>query len=202
MEAAIQPTVAGATLAVLALAGAALAAAMACRAAVARRPLREIISSSAWGQCAFVVVALGIGWGTRLGYQAAFLHLLMTALVTAMMLLAAARTSRLGWIAMAVGAAAWVGLPPTGGFASKVLLYRVCLGAGSFGYVLGAISLAVNLLFLVSYVWHASLLAESTPKSPLPGGQGTVIAFLMVAILFMGFWPGAGISLIAPLVRR
>jgi multicomponent Na+:H+ antiporter subunit D len=95
-----------------------------------------------------------------------------------------------------VGGLALVGIPPTNGFISKMMIFRSGIEAGEFA-VLAAVGL-VSVLTLVYVVrafqriwWQPS--PEGTVAKP-KGDRLLAPALLIVVVLFLGLWP-------EPLVR-
>lgn len=182
--------------------------------AVGTHNAKRMLAYSTLAQVGFILVA--IGWGTRLALAAALVFAVNHSLIkAALLMLAGAVASRapvktaafevvtgLGrampraGLLFFVGGLALVGIPPTNGFISKMMIFRSGIEAGEFA-VLAAVGL-VSVLTLVYVVrafqriwWQPS--PEGTVAKP-KGDRLLAPALLIVVVLLLGLWP-------EPLVR-
>jgi multicomponent Na+:H+ antiporter subunit D len=182
--------------------------------AVGTHNAKRMLAYSTLAQVGFILVA--IGWGTRLALAAALVFAVNHSLIkAALLMLAGAVASRapvktaafevvtgLGrampraGLLFFVGGLALVGIPPTNGFISKMMLFSSGIEAGQFA-TLAAVAL-VSVLTLVYVVrafqriWWQPLAEGTQAKS---GGDRLLApALLVAAVLLLGLWP-------EPLVR-
>jgi multicomponent Na+:H+ antiporter subunit D len=182
--------------------------------AVGTHNAKRILAYSTLAQVGFILVA--IGWGSRLALAAALVFAVNHSLIkAALLMLAGAVASRapvktaafdvvsglgrympLAGLLFFAGGLALVGIPPTNGFISKMMIFRSGIEAGQWA-TLAAVGL-VSILTLV-YVVRAfqriwwQLPAEGTVAKP--GGDRLLApALLIAAVLLLGLWP-------EPLVR-
>ena len=177
--------------------------------AVGTHNAKRMLAYSTLAQVGFILVA--IGWGTRLALAAALVFAVNHSLIkAALLMLAGAVASRapvktaafevvtgLGrampraGLLFFVGGLALVGIPPTNGFISKMMLFRSGIEAGQW-IVLAAVGL-VSVLTLVYVVrafqrvwWQPS--PEGTVAKP-KGDRLLAPALLIVVVLLLGLWP-------------
>jgi NADH-quinone oxidoreductase subunit N len=85
------------------------------------------------------------------------------------------------------------GIPPTGGFWAKFLVFRAAIERGGIGTVLAAVMVVNSVVSLYYYlaVPRAMVFAEPVEERPLasPALVNAVVAVAMVAILVIGFYP-------------
>ena len=182
--------------------------------AIGTHNAKRMLAYSTLAQVGFILVA--IGWGTRPALAAALVFAVNHSLIkAALLMLAGAVASRapvktaafevvsglgksmpLAGLLFFAGGLALVGIPPTSGFISKMMLFRSGIEAGEFA-TLAAVGL-VSVLTLVYVVrafqriwWQPP--AEGTKAKP--GGDRLLApALLIAAVLLLGLWP-------EPLVR-
>jgi NADH-quinone oxidoreductase subunit N len=96
-------------------------------------------------------------------------------------------------IAMTVFMVSLAGIPPTGGFWAKFLVFRAAIERGGIGTVLAAVMVVNSVVSLYYYlaVPRAMVFAEPVEERPLasPALVNAVVAVAMVAILVIGFYP-------------
>lgn len=182
--------------------------------AVGTHNAKRMLAYSTLAQVGFILVA--IGWGTHLALASAvvfsFNHSLSKA---AMLMLAGSVASRapiktaafdviaglgkympVAGLLFLVGGLALIGIPPTNGFISKMMLFRSGIEAGQFA-ALAAVGLAsvLTLVYIVrafQRIWWQPPLEGTKAK---PGGDRLLApALLVAAVLLLGLWP-------EPLVR-
>jgi multicomponent Na+:H+ antiporter subunit D len=182
--------------------------------AVGTHNAKRMLAYSTLAQVGFILVA--IGWGSRLALAAALVFAVNHSLIkAALLMLAGAVASRapvktaafdvvsglgkympLAGLLFFAGGLALVGIPPTNGFISKMMIFRSGIEAGQWA-TLAAVGL-VSILTLVYVVrafqriwWQPP--AEGTVAKP--GGDRLLApALLIAAVLLLGLWP-------EPLVR-
>jgi len=170
---------------------------------------KRMLAYSTLAQVGFILVA--IGWGTAPALAAAIIFVINHSLIkAAMLMLAGAVASRapvktaafeviqglgrympLAGLLFFIGGLALVGIPPTNGFVSKMMLFRSGIEAGELT-TLGAVGL-VSVLTLVYVVrafqriwWQPP--AEGTKAKP--GGDRLLAPTLLIAaVLLLGLWP-------------
>ena len=86
-----------------------------------------------------------------------------------------------------------IGLPPTVGFHSKVLIYRALLGA-QWGW-LAAVAMAASAVALAP----AFLALSSYRPSRLRGLRALVVVVLLLVIVMLGLYPQGGLAAVTPL---
>jgi multicomponent Na+:H+ antiporter subunit D len=182
--------------------------------AIGTHNAKRMLAYSTLAQVGFILVA--IGWGSHQAIAAALVFAVNHSLIkAALLMLAGAVASRapiktaafdvvtglgrnmpLAGVLFFVGGLALMGIPPTNGFVSKMMLFSSGIEAGQSA-TLAAVGL-VSVLTLV-YVVRAfqriwwQLPAEGVKAKP--GGDRLLApALLIVAVLLLGFWP-------EPLVR-
>ena len=175
---------------------------------------KRMLAYSTLAQVGFILVA--IGWGSRLALVAALIFTINHSLIkAALLMLAGAVASRApvksaafdvvtgvgsympqAGLLFFLGGLALVGIPPTNGFISKMMLFRSGIEAGQLA-TLAAVGL-VSILTLVYVVrafqriwWQPP--AEGTRAKPA-GDRLLAPALLIGAVLLLGLWP-------EPLVR-
>jgi multicomponent Na+:H+ antiporter subunit D len=177
--------------------------------AVGTHNAKRMLAYSTLAQVGFILVA--VGWGTRLALAAALVFAVNHSLIKAALLMLAGAVAsrapvktaafevvtglgrampRAGFLFF-VGGLALVGIPPTNGFISKMMLFRSGIEAGQW-IVLAAVGL-VSVLTLVYVVrafqriwWQPS--PEGTVAKP-KGDRLLAPALLIVAVLLLGLWP-------------
>ena len=96
-------------------------------------------------------------------------------------------------IAMTVFMVSLAGIPPTGGFWAKFLVFRAAIERGGIGTVLAAVMVVNSVVSLYYYlaVPRAMVFVEPVEERPLasPALVNAVVAVAMVAILVIGFYP-------------
>jgi multicomponent Na+:H+ antiporter subunit D len=182
--------------------------------AVGTHNAKRMLAYSTLAQVGFILVA--VGWGSRLALAAALVFAVNHSLIkAALLMLAGVVASRapvktaafevvsglgkdmpLAGLLFFAGGLALVGIPPTNGFISKMMLFRSGIEASEFA-TLAAVCM-VSVLTLVYVVrafqriwWQPP--AEGTKAKP--GGDRLLApALLIAAVLLLGLWP-------EPLVR-
>jgi NADH-quinone oxidoreductase subunit N len=96
-------------------------------------------------------------------------------------------------IAMTVFMVSLAGIPPTGGFWAKFLVFRAAIERGGIGTVLAAVMVVNSVVSLYYYlaVPRAMVFVEPVEERPLasPALVNAVVTVAMVAILVIGFYP-------------
>jgi multicomponent Na+:H+ antiporter subunit D len=182
--------------------------------AIGTHNAKRMLAYSTLAQVGFILVA--IGWGSRLALAAALVFSVNHSLIkAALLMLAGAVASRapvktaafdavtglgkympLAGLLFFVGGLALVGIPPTNGFISKMMLLSSGIEAGQFA-MLAAVGLAsiLTLVYVVrafQRIWWQPPAAGFKAK---PGGDRLLApALLIAAVLLLGLWP-------EPLVR-
>ena len=200
--------------AILALAGGILA--------LIQVQLWPLLAWSALGQTGFVIFGFGLGWHYQVlsGLQGGLYHLLIYAATTLLILLSVKRligedepsfaTLRgkgrqmpvLGGC-LVVAILAWIGLPPTGGFVSKVLIYQAGLDTNQvFGYLASVVTMLASLAYLAAYARLLLSLFSSESKSSRTrtDASSTFLSVSLVIlagiILLLGIWPQVGLQMV------
>jgi multicomponent Na+:H+ antiporter subunit D len=182
--------------------------------AIGTHNAKRMLAYSTLAQVGFILVA--IGWGSRLALVAALIFAVNHSLIkAALLMLAGAVASRapvktaafdvvtgvgqampLAGALFFAGGLALVGIPPTNGFVSKMILFRSGIEAAQYA-TLAAVGV-VSILTLVYVVrafqriwWQPP--AEGTAAKP-KGDRLLAPALLIAAVLLLGLWP-------EPLVR-
>jgi multicomponent Na+:H+ antiporter subunit D len=182
--------------------------------AIGTHNAKRMLAYSTLAQVGFILVA--IGWGSRLALAAALIFAVNHSLIkAALLMLAGAVASRapvktaafdivtglgkhmpLAGLLFFVGGLALVGIPPTNGFISKMMLFGSGIEAGQFA-TLAAVGL-VSLLTLIYVVRAFQRIWWQPPAEGAkakPGGDRLLApALLIAAVLLLGLWP-------EPLVR-
>ena len=127
--------------------------------AVRQQDIKRLLAYSSIGQVGYVVVALGLG--TPLGLAGALFHLVNHAVCKSLLFLDAGAVERaggtrdlaaLGGLGRAIPVASWTcllaslsiaGVPPFGGFWSKLLIVVACIEAGHLGIAVTAVVFSV-----------------------------------------------------------
>lgn len=155
--------------------------------AVARHSPNEVLAYSSIGQVGYILIALGIGG--EAGYAAAILYAVINALNKTLLFLSA---SLRGWIAgavFAVGAFSVAGVPPAGGFFSKMAMFQIGIDDGN-PWIVALIFIGGALSFIYMFqlyrirFWVNQEADEATTK----GALGLVIA-VALAIVVIGVFP-------------
>jgi multicomponent Na+:H+ antiporter subunit D len=182
--------------------------------AIGTHNAKRMLAYSTLAQVGFILVA--IGWGSRMALAAALIFAVNHSLIkAALLMLAGAVASRApiktaGFEAVTglgkympgagllffMGGLALVGVPPTNGFISKMMLFRSGIEAGQFT-TLAAVGL-VSVLTLIYVVRAFQRIWWQPPAEGLkakPGGDQLLAPVLLIAaVLLLGLWP-------EPLVR-
>ncbi len=175
---------------------------------------KRMLAYSTLAQVGFILVA--IGWGSHQALAAALVFTFNHSLIkAALLMLAGAVASRapvktadfdvvtglgrympLAGVLFFLGGLALMGIPPTNGFVSKMMLFSSGVEAGHFA-MLAAVAL-VSILTLIYVVrafqriwWQAQAVGV---KAKARGDCLLAPALLIVAVLLLGLWP-------EPLVR-
>jgi multicomponent Na+:H+ antiporter subunit D len=182
--------------------------------AVGTHNAKRMLAYSTLAQVGFILVA--IGWGSRLALAAALIFAVNHSLIkAALLMLAGAVASRapvktaafdvvtgvgkampLAGLLFFVGGLALIGIPPTNGFVSKMMVFRSGIEASEFA-VLAALGLAsiLTLVYVVrtfQRIWWQPSPGGAKAK---PAGDRLLAPVLLIAlVLFLGLWP-------EPLVR-
>ncbi len=170
---------------------------------------KRLLAYSTLAQIGFILVA--IGWGTPLALAAALIFTVNHSLIkAALLMLAGAVASRapvktaafdvitgLGrqmpraGVLFFLGGLALIGIPPTNGFISKMMLFRSGIEAGQFTTLAGVGLVSVLTLIYVirafQRIWWQSPLDEAKVK-PV-GDRLLAPALLIAAVLVLGLWP-------------
>jgi multicomponent Na+:H+ antiporter subunit D len=182
--------------------------------AIGTHNAKRMLAYSTLAQVGFILVA--IGWGSRLALAAAVVFAVNHSLIkAAMLMLAGAVASRapvktaafdvvtglgkympLAGLLFFVGGLALMGIPPTNGFVSKMMLFSSGIEAEQFA-MLAAVGLA-SILTLVYVVRAFQRIWWQSPAEGVkakPGGDRLLAPVLLIAaVLLLGLWP-------EPLVR-
>jgi multicomponent Na+:H+ antiporter subunit D len=175
---------------------------------------KRMLAYSTLAQVGFMLVA--VGWGSQLALAAAIIFAVNHSLTkAALLMLAGAVASRapvktaafdvvtgLGksmpraGVLFFLGGVALVGMPPTNGFISKMMLFRSGIEAGQFAALaaLGLVSV-LTLVYVVrafQRIWWQPPLEGN--KAKLEGDWLLAPGVLIAAVLLLGLWP-------EPLVR-
>ena len=177
--------------------------------AIGTHNAKRMLAYSTLAQVGFILAA--IGWGSRLALAAALVFAVNHSLIkAALLMLAGAVASRapvktaafdvvtglgkympFAGLLFFVGGLALMGIPPTNGFVSKMMLFSSGIEAGQFA-MLAALGLAsiLTLVYVVrafQRIWW-QLPAEGVKAKP--GGDRLLApALLIVAVLVLGLWP-------------
>jgi hydrogenase-4 component F len=145
------------------------------------------------------IVALGLGWGGRMGTYGALLHVLNHGVTKALVFFVAGDAlSRYGsrnmdairgyirvapWAAtlLMLGAFSLAGTPPFSIFVSEVLVVRAGLLAESF--VLVGMFLVMVVVIFAGLIHHAGRMVLGEPESATPRGGESVPAIAAMALL-------------------
>ena len=175
---------------------------------------KRMLAYSTLAQVGFILVA--VGWGSKPALAAALVFVVNHSLVkAALLMLAGAVASRapvktaafdavtglgrhmpLAGALFFVGGLALVGIPPTNGFISKMLLFRSGIEAGELASM-GAVALVsvLTLIYVVrafQRIWWQPRVGDGQVK---PAGDRLLAPALLIgAVLLLGLWP-------EPLVR-
>lgn len=182
--------------------------------AVGTHNAKRLLAYSTLAQVGFILVA--VGWGSRLALAAALIFAVNHSLIkAALLMLAGAVASRapvktaafdvitglgksmpLAGLLFFVGGLALVGIPPTNGFVSKMMLFSSGIEDGQFA-TLAAVGLVsvLTLIYVIrafQRIWWQPPAEGTQAKS---GGDRLLApALLIAAVLLLGLWP-------EPLVR-
>ena len=182
--------------------------------AIGTHNAKRMLAYSTLAQVGFILVA--IGWGSHQALAAALVFAFNHSLIkAALLMLAGAIASRapvktaafdvvtglgrympLAGVLFFVGGLALMGIPPTNGFVSKMMLFSSGIEAGHFT-MLAAVA-SVSILTLVYVVRAFQRIWWQPPAEGVkakPGGDRLLApALLIAAVLLLGLWP-------EPLVR-
>jgi multicomponent Na+:H+ antiporter subunit D len=177
--------------------------------AIGTHNAKRMLAYSTLAQVGFILVA--IGWGSRLALAAALVFAVNHSLIkAALLMLAGAVASRapvktaafdvvtglgkympFAGLLFFVGGLALMGIPPTNGFVSKMMLFSSGIEAGQFA-MLAALGLA-SILTLVYVVRAFQRIWWQVPAEGIkakPGGDRLLApALLIAAVLLLGLWP-------------
>jgi multicomponent Na+:H+ antiporter subunit D len=182
--------------------------------AIGTHNAKRMLAYSTLAQVGFILVA--IGWGSRLALAAAVVFAVNHSLIkAAMLMLAGAVASRapvktaafdvvtglgkympLAGLLFFVGGLALMGIPPTNGFVSKMMLFSSGIEAGQYA-MLAAVGLAsiLTLVYVVRAFQRIWWQPPSVGTKAKPRGDRLLApALLIAAVLLLGLWP-------EPLVR-
>jgi formate hydrogenlyase subunit 3/multisubunit Na+/H+ antiporter MnhD subunit len=154
------------------------------------------LPACALAQAGYVLLGLGLSLRFRdpIGASGGLLHLVTAAAGLGLLYLAPReRYSRLYLLA---AVASLVGLPPLGGFISKLLIYRAALAGGPIGLVVAAVAVGASLASLPplwSRLDEESASDEGSPRSSL------LPALLAIVLLVLGLWPELALGPLHPL---
>lgn len=186
-------------------------------AALLQNRVRRLMAYSSIAQMGYVVVALLSGKG---GYQAAAFYALAYGVISLAAFGAIAVLEREGCGetlddyrglgrsrpfasgVLALSLFALAGIPPTVGFTGKFLIFAAALRSGEItlaviGILLAAVSVFYYLRVVVTlYCTHSSSADDSRPAFP----EYVVLTVASAAILLLGLWPNALISLLSSLL--
>jgi multicomponent Na+:H+ antiporter subunit D len=182
--------------------------------AIGTHNAKRMLAYSTLAQVGFILVA--VGWGSRLALAAALIFAVNHSLIkAALLMLAGAVASRapvktaafdvitglgkqmaLAGLLFFIGGLALVGIPPTNGFVSKMMVFRSGIEAGQYA-ALAAVGLLsiLTLVYVIrafQRIWWQSP-AEGTQAKPA-GDRLLAPALLIAAVVLLGLWP-------EPLVR-
>jgi multicomponent Na+:H+ antiporter subunit D len=182
--------------------------------AIGTHNAKRMLAYSTLAQVGFILVA--IGWGSRLALAAALVFAVNHSLIkAALLMLAGAVASRapvktaafdvvtglgkympFAGLLFFVGGLALMGIPPTNGFVSKMMLFSSGIEVGQFA-MLAALGLAsiLTLVYMVRAFQRIWWRPPAEGVKAKPGGDRLVApAMLIAAMLLLGLWP-------EPLVR-
>jgi multicomponent Na+:H+ antiporter subunit D len=177
--------------------------------AIGTHNAKRMLAYSTLAQVGFILVA--IGWGSRLALAAALVFAVNHSLIkAALLMLAGAVASRapvktaafdvvtglgkympLAGLLFFVGGLALMGIPPTNGFVSKMMLFGSGIEAGQFA-MLAALGLAsiLTLIYVVRAFQRIWWQPPAEGVKAKPGGDRLLApALLIVAVLVLGLWP-------------
>ena len=158
----------------------------------------------------FLMILVGIGWGTFLSLAAALIFTINHSFIKSAMLMISGgmasrasvksaafdvltglgKTSKPTGVAFFIGAIALVGLPPTNGFISKFTLFQSGVSAGTY-LALAVIAIASILTLIytlrafMKIWWQSPVEAQESKKK---GDQLYVPAALISFCLILGIW--------------
>ena len=187
--------------------------------------LKRILAYSTTVHLGFVV--LGLGSGTSVGLTSSFLHIITHSLGKGMLfllsgLLIAVTSSRdvrnmqgigrqkpfLG-IILTIGLLSLGGIPITGGFVSKLLIFVATLN-GNHTYAMNVVLVTfagINaILALAGYLLLLKYVVFDEPKEEkkeikIPIFEGIVLSIIAIVLIFIGLWPEKLIELIREAVN-
>lgn len=187
--------------------------------------LKRILAYSTTVHLGFVV--LGLGSGTSVGLTSSFLHIITHSLGKGMLfllsgLLIAVTSSRdvrnmqgigrqkpfLG-IILTIGLLSLGGIPITGGFVSKLLIFVATLN-GNHTYAMNVVLVTfagINaILALAGYLLLLKYVVFDEPKEEkkeikIPIFEGVVLSIIAIVLIFIGLWPEKLIELIREAVN-
>jgi multicomponent Na+:H+ antiporter subunit D len=182
--------------------------------AVGTHNAKRMLAYSTLAQVGFILVA--VGWGTAPALAAALVFAVNHSLIkAALLMLAGAVASRApvksaafevitgvgkymprAGLLFFAGGLALVGIPPTNGFISKMMLFRSGIQAGQFA-TLAAVGLVsvLTLIYVVRAFQRIWWQPPAEGAKAKPGGDRLLAPALLIAtVLLLGLWP-------EPLVR-
>ena len=153
------------------------------------------LPACALAQAGYVLLGVGLALRFRdpIGASGGLLHLVTAA--AGLGLLHLAPRERYSRLYLLAAVASLVGLPPLGGFISKLLIYRAALAGGPIGLVVAAVAVGASLASLPplwSRLEEESADEGSRRSSPLP-------ALLAIVLLVLGLWPELALGPLQPL---
>lgn len=176
-------------------------------AAIGTHNAKRMLAYSTLAQVGFILV--GIGWGTSLSIAAALVFAFNHALIkAAMLMLAGAVASRAKvksadftiiqgvgsgypWLGVLffIGALALAGIPPTGGFISKMLLFDSGIEAARFTTlaIIGVAAILTLIYTMRAFMWVWWM----KPADKLPSKKGDLLwgpAILLMLVVGLGIW--------------
>jgi multicomponent Na+:H+ antiporter subunit D len=187
--------------------------------AIGQYDLKRMLAYSSVSQIGYVL--LGVGMGTAYALTAAIVYLVNHAVAKSMLFLATGETlyhagtkdiRKMGGFAKSspflgsiflIGAMSIAGLPPTGGFFSKLVLFDAGLSSEYYVPVAIALIFAIFTLFYLFRTWLAIFWGEikDTDKADAYAGRNPTVAikvalaFLACVVIYMGVYPEHLLSL-------
>ncbi len=170
--------------------------------AVRQQDIKRLLAYSSVGQVGYVVVGLGLG--TSLGLAGALFHLVNHAVCKSLLFLDAGAVERaagtrdlekLGGLAEAIPVArrtaliaslSIAGVPPFGGFWSKLLIVVACIDAGQLGLAIAAVAFSVVTLAYQLRLQRGCFErpAPSTGAEVVPGTPALMAAPMLALSVF------------------
>lgn len=182
-------------------------------AALVQRDLKRLMAYSGIAHAGYLmlgIVAMGEGGRTAAAFYTAVYLLMTLGLFMAIVFLSGGagdpglddlrglyRRSPLLAFTLAVSAFALVGIPPTGGFMGKLLLFSAAFEAGYLGLVVvGAVNTALSLFYYLNLVRLSYCREPEGGREGIPlGGLGKALCLaLTVLVLLLGVLPTTFVS--------